>query len=61
MILYYSSDSISRDIEVSIPAERLIEFLRLEKTAGIDEGLKFAGSLIDVPTVMEKSCSDYTE
>jgi hypothetical protein len=61
IIHYYSTDYISRDIEVSIPAERLIDYLRLEKTDGIDQGLKFAGSLIDVDTVVEKSCSDYKE
>ena len=59
IIHYYSSDSMSRDIELSIPAVRLIDFLKLEKTAGIDQGLEFAGSLIDIPTVVEKSCSDY--
>jgi hypothetical protein len=61
LIHYYSTDFISRDIELNIPAERLIDFLRLEKTAGINQGLEFADSLIDVPTVVDKSCSDYKE
>jgi hypothetical protein len=61
IIHYYSFDFISRDIELNIPAERLIEFLRLEKTDGMDHGLKFAGSLIDVDNVVEKSCSNYRE
>ena len=61
IIHYYSTDYISRDIELNIPAERLIDYLRLERTADIDQGLKFAGSLIDIPTVVEKSCSDYKE
>jgi len=61
IIHYYSTDYITRDIELNIPAERLIDFLRLEKTAGINQGLEFADSLIDVPTVVEKSCSDYKE
>jgi hypothetical protein len=61
IIHYYSTDFISRDIELKIPAEKLMEFLRLEKMAGIDQGLKFAGSLIDIPTIVEKSCMDYKE
>jgi len=61
IIHYYSSDSMSRDIEFNIPVERLMEFIRLEKTDGVDEGLKFAGSTIDIPAVVQKSCSDYKE
>ena len=61
IIHYYSTDYISRDIELSIPAERLIDYLRIEKTAGTDKGLEFAGSLIDVPTVVDKSCLNYQE
>ena len=60
IIHYYSTDFISRDIELSIPVEKLIDFLKLEKTAGTNQGFKFAGSLIDVP-VVEKAFSDYKE
>ncbi|MGA7722177.1 MAG: hypothetical protein WCA84_13490 [Ignavibacteriaceae bacterium] len=59
IIHYYSTNFISGDIELNIPVGRLIELLRFEKTAGIDKGLEFSCSLIDVPNIVSWGFGGY--